>query len=36
MGVAKMMVLNFILTAAMENFGVTFGRSCMAEACQYQ
>jgi hypothetical protein len=36
MVVTKVVVLNFILTAAMENFGVTFGRSCMAEVSRYQ
>ena len=36
MMVTKVVVLNFILTAAMENFGATFGRSCMAEVSRYQ
>jgi len=36
MAVMKVMVLYFILTAAMENFGVIFWRLCMAKVTQYQ
>jgi len=36
MVVTKVVVFNFILSAAMENFGVTFRRSCMAEVSRYQ